>query len=88
MMRAGVVGCRDDIRLGVAHIRLVVGTVLMTIGLLSFASDRYCDGTASSHYACTNPSAYYYYPWWAVGLVSVGVLLVVLWWVRRTSEYE
>jgi len=62
--------------------RLFFGLVLSTIGLLSFASDRYCDGNTSSYYACTRPSTYYYYPWWAIILVIVGSLLIVLWFLR------
>ena len=30
------------------HARLFVGLMLTVVGLLSFASDRYCDGNASS----------------------------------------
>ena len=64
--------------------RLFVGLGLLIVGLLSFASDRYCDGTVSSHYACTRPTTYYYYPWWSIALVLVGAFLITLWLLRRT----
>ena len=63
--------------------RLFLGATLVVIGILSFASDRYCDGNTSTYAACTRPSTYYYYPWWGVGLVVLGTLLVTLWMLRR-----
>jgi hypothetical protein len=65
------------------HGRLFFGLALTLVGLLSFASDRYCDGNASSYYACTRPATYYYYPWWAILLIVIGSFLVVLWFLRR-----
>lgn len=66
--------------------RLILGTLFVIVGVLSFASDRYCDGNVSSYYACTRPSTYYYYPWWAIVLVLLGTLLLLLWWLRHTSR--
>jgi hypothetical protein len=63
--------------------KLFLGMLLAGIGLLSFSSDRYCDGNTSSYYACTRPSTYYYYPWWAIALVIIGSFLIVLWFLRR-----
>lgn len=71
-----------DMRICISAWRLVVGLLLVVSGLLAFASDRYCDGTASAYYACTNPSTYYYYPWWAIMLTAIGVVLCVLWFLR------
>lgn len=69
----------------VSHLRLFLGMLLALIGLLSFASDLYCDGNVSSYYACTRPSTYYYYPWWATLLIVLGVTLVVIWFLRQRT---
>ena len=65
------------------HARLFTGLALTVVGLLSFTSDRYCDGNASSYYACTRPATYYFYPWWAILLIVLGSFLIVLWFLRR-----
>lgn len=65
------------------HGRLFIGLALTVSGLLSFSSDKYCDGTAANYYACTRPATYYYYPWWAILLVVIGSFFVVLWFLRR-----
>ena len=70
----------DDI---LRNSRLFLGSVMILVGVLSFSSDRYCDGNASSYYACTRPSTYYFYPWWAIALVVVGSTLTILWFLRR-----
>jgi hypothetical protein len=81
--------CRDSLREDVAqiweHARLFVGTAFVVVGLLSFSSDRYCDGNTSSYYACTRPSTYYEYPWWAILLTVLGSVLIVLWFLRRKN---
>ncbi len=74
---------RGDIRVVARDARIFIGLGLVLTGLLSVASDRYCDGNASSHYTCTRPSTYYFYPWWAILLVIVGSFLIVLWYLRR-----
>ena len=76
----------DDFRVMWREGRLFVGLFFVTVGLLSFASDKYCDGNTSSHYACTRPSTYYYYPWWAVACVVLGSFFVCLWFVRRQGK--
>lgn len=85
-MRTIAFGTRGIVNDGVYVLRegrLFLGMLLLAVGLLSFASDRYCDGTASTHFACTRPTTYYYYPWWAIVLVILGTFLVLLWWLRR-----
>jgi hypothetical protein len=72
-----------DLEEMIRHGRLFLGLILTLAGLLSFTSDRYCDGNASSYYACTRPATYYYYPWWAIVLVILGSFLIVLWFLRR-----
>lgn len=68
------------------HGRLFLGMVLTTLGVLSFASDRYCDGNTSAYYACTRPATYYYYPWWAILLILLGSCSIVLWFLRKKTR--
>lgn len=72
-----------DVQDIVAHGRLFLGTALTIIGVLSFESDKYCDGNAANYYSCTRPDTYYFYPWWAILLIIAGVYFVVLWFLRR-----
>lgn len=71
-----------DVRTIVRHVHLMGGITCAFIGLLSFSSDRYCDGNTSIGYACTRPSTYYFYPWWAILLVVFGAVGVSVWYVR------
>lgn len=73
----------EDFRDMVASSRLFLGLASVLVGLLSFASDKYCDGSAANYYTCTRPATYYYYPWWAILLIVVGSFFVVLWFLRR-----
>lgn len=73
----------DDIILIAQHGRLFFGMLLAGVGVLSFASDRYCDGNASSYYACTRPATYYYFPWWAIVLIITGIVFITLWYLRK-----
>jgi hypothetical protein len=63
--------------------RLFLGITSLLVGLLSFASDKYCDGNAANYYTCTRPATYYFYPWWAILLIVIGSFLIVLWFLRR-----
>lgn len=68
---------------------LLVGALLMVVGLMSFESGRYCNGSPHDTYACVNPDTYYYYPVWTIVAVALGVLLLLLWWrtvARRPSS--
>jgi len=78
----------DDLALIAAHARLFFGVVCTGVGLLSFAADRYCDGSTSAYATCTRSAVYYFYPWWAVGLVLVGLSSMLLWYVRRNKKRE
>jgi hypothetical protein len=81
--RVGVRALREDCIDLFLEGRLTLGSALLVVGLMSFTSDRYCDGTASTYYACTNPSTYYFYPSWAIVLVVIGTWFIVLWFLRR-----
>jgi hypothetical protein len=77
----------EDIELMLYHSRLFLGILLIGLGLFSFASDRYCDGNASSFYACTRPATYYYYPWWAILFMLIGTVLLTLWVLRKKKQH-
>jgi hypothetical protein len=79
-------GLADDLIVLAKNMRLFLGTALVLIGVLSIASDRYCDGNTSSYYACTRPSTFYYYPWWAILTITLGSFLIVLWFLRRRQK--
>lgn len=76
----------SDLGLIMRHVRLFGGVACTVTGLLSFASDRYCDGSTSAYATCTRPAVYYFYPWWAVVLILIGLWSVLLWYVRRGTE--
>jgi hypothetical protein len=78
--------CIPDLGAIFGHMKLFLGVVFVTVGVLSFASDRYCDGAVVVHGSCTRPATFYYYPWWAVTLVAVGAVLIALWAVRREGR--
>lgn len=75
----------DDLKLMWDDLRLFIGAVVVVIGLLSFESERYCDGTAATHAACTRPSTYYYFEPWTIAMITLGCVLLLLWWVRRRA---
>lgn len=82
-MRSCMRGLWSDFAYVVHHARLFVGVALVFVGLLSFSSDRYCANTSSSHFACAEPSVYYFYSGWMIASVIVGSFLVLLWWLRQ-----
>ena len=75
-----------DVRLFFSHAHLFLGAMLLAWGLLSFSSDRYCDGAAAANYICTRPATYYFYPPLAQFAVLAGLVLVLLWALRRTRR--
>lgn len=83
MWEAFQYGIGRDVRTIVRSWRLFFGVALVIVGVLSFASDMYCDGNTSAYAVCTRPSTYYYYPWWAVFLVVMGATSVLLWYMRK-----
>ena len=76
---------REDVYLFFKNLYFVVGVFLLTLGLLNFRSDRYCDGNQAEYFSCTRPTTYYYYEPWAIIVIIFGVLLLTLWWLRRRT---
>ncbi len=58
---------------------LFLGLILLTIGLVSFESGRYCDGNTAEYLSCTRPATYYYFDWLDVICIILGVVFIALW---------
>lgn len=66
---------------------LFLGAALVAIGLLSFESDKFCDGNTADYLSCTRPSTYYFFDWLDVTLIILGIFLILI-WVLKTREGE
>ncbi len=62
---------------------LFLGAVLFLLGALNWSSAKYCDGNSSDYLSCTRPATYYYYGAFEILLIVLGVVLVLLWFVKR-----
>lgn len=67
----------------VDNISLFLGMTLSVFSLTSFMHGRECDGTTASHFACTNPSVYYYYPLYIKALLVIGLGAIIYWFLKR-----
>lgn len=67
------------------HIELFLGAALTIVGVLSFNSDKYCDGNTVEYLSCTRPNTYYYFSGFDIALVVVGVSLILIWVVKNRS---
>lgn len=76
----------DAISIVMREFTLFLGTALVLIGLLGFSSDKFCDGNTADYLSCTRPNAYYYYDWFHITLVVIGVFFVMIWFLRRRNE--
>lgn len=73
----------DTIHIIWKEMQLFLGTVLGLIGLLSFEAGKFCDGNTADYLSCTRPSTYYYFDMLDKVFIVFGVVLVMVWWVRR-----
>lgn len=70
----------------IAHdAELFIGVALTLIGVLSFESDKFCDGNTAEYLSCTRPSTYYFYSPFDIAIVVVGVFLILI-WIRRARR--
>ena len=81
-------GFRKDLIVFWENIRLMVGSVLLVGGLLSVESGVYCDGNRADHFSCTRPTTYYYFDEVTIGVILLGLILVLLWYMRRIFDYD
>ena len=65
---------------------LFFGTAFVGIGLLNFQNGKNCDGNTADYLACTRPSTFYYYNWFEITLVVIGVFLILLWFMKRQGK--
>lgn len=65
---------------------LFIGTALLAVGLLSFESDKYCDGNTADYLSCTRPSTYYYFDWLDVTLIVLGIFFILIWFLNKRER--
>lgn len=73
----------ENVRVMRREVNLFLGSALSILGLLNWSTGKYCDGNTADYLSCTRPTAYYYYGWFSVTLVLVGVMLLLVWFVRN-----
>jgi hypothetical protein len=66
---------------------LFIGVALTLVGLLSFHSDKFCDGNTADYLSCTRPSTFYFYSPLDISIVVLGVFLVLV-WMRRSKHHS
>jgi hypothetical protein len=74
-----------DIAVMRREIDLFLGTILLLLGLLNWSTSKYCDGNTADYLSCTRPDAYYYYSGFSIALIVLGVLLILIWTVKKRS---
>ncbi len=75
-----------NVRIILHEIDLFIGTVLLTIGLFSFESDKYCDGNTSEYLACTRPSTFYYFSSLDILFITVGLFFILIWFLKDRAD--
>jgi hypothetical protein len=65
---------------------LFFGTLLFLVGFLNVQSGKYCDGNTSDYLSCTRPTTYYYYNGFEVALIIIGVVFILLWFMKRRGK--
>jgi hypothetical protein len=69
-----------------AELDLFLGALLLLLGLLNWSSGKYCDGNTADYLSCTNPATYYYYNALEIGLIVLGALLILVWFVKNRQK--
>ncbi len=69
--------------LAMREVELFSGMLFLLLGILNFESDRYCDGTIATHFACTHPSTYYYFDFLDITLIIAGAFFIAFWILKR-----
>ena len=62
---------------------LFIGVALTVVGLLSFKSDKFCDGNTADYLSCTRPSAYHFYAPLDITIIVIGVFFILIWFLNR-----
>ncbi len=79
-------GLGETLRVMRRDANLFLGATLALLGLLNWSIGKYCDGNTADYLSCTRPEAYYYYGWFEIVLIIVGVLLVLAWYAKNRRE--
>jgi len=77
---------RENIFLVRKNAHLFFGIALFLFGILGFSNGKYCDGNQADYYSCTNPSAYYYYGFFATALCIFGAFCIALWFLKKPER--
>ena len=77
----------ERLRILIIEKDLFLGTLFFILGFLNFHSGKYCDGNSADYLSCTRPVTYYYYTWWEIALVILGVFLILIWFVQRNRRH-
>ena len=81
--RSLIEGAKETFAAVVREFDLFLGNALLFIGLLSFESDKYCDGNTADYLSCTRPSTYYYFDALDIVLIVLGSTLVIAWFLKQ-----
>ena len=73
----------EDARIIRQEADLFSGMIIFLLGFLNWSSAKYCDGNSSDYLSCTRPATYYYYGAFEIVLIMFGVVLLLLWFVKR-----
>lgn len=76
-------GIADSVRTVLDNMSLFLGSTLALIGLLSFEAGKFCDGNTADYLSCTRPATYYYFDSFDKILLVIGIVLVLVWVVKR-----
>lgn len=74
---------RANLRIVAREVDIFVGTAFFVVGMLGIESDKYCDGNTADYLSCTRPSTYYYYSWFDITLVILGIFLIIIWFLKK-----
>lgn len=83
IQKSVVEGGKETFAAVVREFDLFLGNALILIGLLSFESDKYCDGNTADYLSCTRPSTYYYFDYLDIALIILGSTLVIAWFLKQ-----
>lgn len=73
----------------IAHnAELFIGVALTLIGLLSFHSDKFCDGNSADYLSCTRPSTFYFYSPLNITIIVLGVFLILIWFLNYRRRHS
>jgi lipoprotein signal peptidase len=68
------------------ELELFIGVILLAVGALSFNAARFCDGNTVDYLSCTRPAVYYYFSWFDITLVILGVFYLMFWYLKRHNQ--